>query len=348
MSWADSPVSEDGVPAWLVELLGIDELPRSGNALEIGGQPFVFERGMLRQQALRSETQQQTEQVFAFKWHKRETFESPASRDRMGDWLRARYGPVSRGPWFHSCGGSPPVVLDAGCGAGFSALAWWGDTLKRVRYLGVDISDAVEVARCSFRERGLPGAFVQADITTLPLPENSVDVVFCEGALHHTDSTERALKALARTIKPGGHFLFYVYRVKGPIREFTDDYVRARLRAMTSKEAWDAIMPLTKLGKALGDLGVEVEIPEEIELFGIPAGRIDVQRLFYWHVFKAFHHPQLELEELNHINFDWYAPANAHRQSPKEVRAWCAEAGLVVTREVIEEAGITVVARKTA
>ena len=347
MPRADSPVSEDGVPAWLAELLGIDELPRSGDALDIGGQPFIFERGVLRQQALRSEAQQQTGEVFGFKWHKRETFESPASRARMAEWLRARYGSVSQAPWFHA-GGGPPAVLDAGCGAGFSALALWGETLERVRYLGVDISDAVDVARCSFQERGLQGAFMQADLTSLPLPEGSVDVVFCEGALHHTDSTERALKALARTIKPGGHFLFYVYRVKGPIREFTDDYVRVRLQAMTSEEAWDAIMTLTKLGKALGDLGVEVEIPEEIELFGIPAGRIDVQRLFYWHVFKAFHHPQLDLDELNHINFDWYAPANAHRQSPEEVRDWCAEAGLDVTREVIEEAGITIVARKAA
>ena len=302
---------------------------------------------MLRQQALRSEAQQRTGEVFGFKWHKRETFESSASRARMAEWLRSRYGSVSQAPWFHA-GGAPPVVLDAGCGAGFSTLALWGETLKRVRYLGVDISSAVDVARCSFQERGLQGAFMQADITSLPLPESSVDVVFSEGALHHTDSTEGALKALTRTIKPGGHFLFYVYRVKGPIREFTDDYVRARLRAMTSEEAWDAIMPLTKLGKALGDLGVEVEIPEEIELFGIPAGRIDVQRLFYWHVFKAFHHPQLDLDELNHINFDWYAPANAHRQSPEEVRDWCAEAGLDVTREVIEEAGITIVARKAA
>ena len=81
-------------------------------------------------------------------------------------------------------------------------------------------------------------------------------------------------------------------------------------------------------------------------MLGIPAGQIDIQRLIYWHVFKAFHHASLDLDELNHINFDWYAPANAHRQSPEEVRAWCADAELAVTREVIEQAGITVIARK--
>lgn len=40
-------------------------------------------------------------------------------------------------------------------------------------------------------------------------------------------------------------------------------------------------------------------------------------------------------EEMNHINFDWYAPANAHRQTPKEVHGWCAQAGLAIEREVI-------------
>ena len=105
-------------------------------------------------------------------------------------------------------------------------------------------------------------------------------------------------------------------------------------------------MPLSKLGKALGELKVEVDIPEAIDLLEIPAGRIDVQRLFYWHVFKAFHRPELSLDEMNHINFDWYAPKNAHRQSPEQVREWCAGLSLSIEHERVEEAGITIIARK--
>lgn len=61
--------------------------------------------------------------------------------------------------------------------------------------------------------------------------------------LHHTDDTRAALAALTRHLKPGGRILFYVYRRKGPIREFTDDHVRAKLQAMTPEEAWAALMP---------------------------------------------------------------------------------------------------------
>ena len=211
-------------------------------------------------------------------------------------------------------------MLDAGCGGALSALALFEDVLARVRFVGVDISDAVDVAADRFSQRGLEAAFVQADLNRIPLPDGSVDVLFSEGVLHHTDSTRDALLATARLLAPGGRFLFYVYRRKGPIREFTDDHIREQLQEMSPQEAWDAVMPLTRLGRLLGDLEVEVDVPETIDLLEIPAGKIDLQRLFYWHVFKAFHHPELTLDELNHINFDWYAPRNAHRQSPEEVR----------------------------
>ena len=68
----------------------------------------------------------------------------------------------------------------------------------------------------------------RADLNDLPLKDASVDLIFSEGVLHHTDDTERAFHNIARLLKPGGHFLLYVYRKKGPIREFTDDYIRAR------------------------------------------------------------------------------------------------------------------------
>ncbi|KAF0119217.1 MAG: hypothetical protein FD149_165 [Rhodospirillaceae bacterium] len=103
---------------------------------------------------------------------------------------------------------------------------------------------------------------------------------------------------------------------------------------------------MTHLGIALGELDAEIDIPEPIDLLGIPAGRITVQRLFYWHVAKMFYRPDYTFDEIQHINYDWYAPRNAWRQSPEEVRRWCAECGLAIERERLEEAGITVIAVK--
>ncbi|WP_284734598.1 class I SAM-dependent methyltransferase [Sphingosinicella terrae] len=330
-------------PDWLWDYLGADG--RTSDSLSIGGERFVMRAGIPRSPALLSQAQAQTEAAFGFKWKKRETFESPASLARMRAWLIERYGDVVRASWFADHG-PRPLLVDAGCGAGMSALELFAEALPQIRYLGIDVSEAVDVAADRFAERGIEAAFIQADISRLPLAEGSADLIFSEGVLHHTNSTQGALAALARLLKPGGRFLFYVYRRKGPVREFTDDHIREKLQAMTPQQAWEALEPLTRLGIALGELGAEIDIPQPIELLGIPAGRIDVQRLFYWHVAKMFYRPDLDFEEMNHINYDWYAPANAARQTPEEVRAWCAEAGLSIEREVVEDAGITVIARK--
>ncbi|MEZ0372571.1 MAG: class I SAM-dependent methyltransferase, partial [Candidatus Sericytochromatia bacterium] len=236
---------------------------------------------------------------------------------------------------------------DAGCGSGFSALLFFGEHLRQHDYLGIDISDAVEVARTRFAEAGFPGDFLQADLQQLPLGDESVDMIFSEGVLHHTDSTEASLRALARKLKPGGRFLFYVYARKAVVREFTDDLIREALRPLSDEQAWESLKPLTRLGESLGKLGVEIEVPEDIPYLGIKQGRYDLQRFFYWNICKAFYRPDFALEEMNHVNFDWFRPLNCHRQTPEEVRAWCQTSGLEIETINVQEAGITVVARKS-
>ena len=338
--------TSDAPPRWLAAALGC-VLPAEGGTVEIAGRRFVMRGGVLRQQELASAAQAQTASTFGYKWQRRDTYDGGVMRAALAGWLRERYGDPDAMPWLAGAA-TPPLMLDAGCGSGMSALELFGPRLARTRYLGVDISSAVDVAATRFAERGVPGQFLQCDLMRIPLPEASVDVVFSEGVLHHTDSTQAAIGSLARLIKPGGHLLFYVYRRKGPIREFTDDYIRDRLVRMTPEDAWAALLPLSRLGRTLGELDIEIDIAEPIALLEIPAGRINLQRLFYWHVFKAYYRPDMTLDEMNHINFDWYAPRNAHRQSIEEVRAWCAEAGLVIERERVEEAGMTIDARKVS
>jgi SAM-dependent methyltransferase len=338
----ESPVAAEHT-GWLADLLGVP-LPAEGKSVVVRGTTLTMSAGVLRATEAVSASQRHTGETFGFKWAKRDTFEGEFL-NHARRWLVEKFGEVSRAPWLYETA-TNPVLLDAGCGAGVASLILFGPTFDRVRYLGVDVSEAVDVAKARFAEQRRPGAFMQADLTQLPLPDSSVDIVYSDGVLHHTDDTAAALARVVRHLKPGGRVLFYVYRRKGPIREFCDDYIRDKLRNMTGEEGWAALMPLTKLGKALGELDVQVDVPEPVDLLGIPAGRIDVQRLIYWHVFKAFYQPKLTLEEMNHVNYDWYAPTNAHRHSADEVRGWCESLSLAIEHERVEEAGISVIARK--
>ena len=293
-----------------------------------------------------SAAQAQTREAFSFKWAKRETYESPAVQENMRRWLFERYcgGDASRlDGWLH---GERKLILDAGCGSGHSALLFFGEHLRRHDYLGVDISNAVEVGRARFAEAGYPGDFLQADLLELPIPEGSVDLIFSEGVLHHTDDTRRAFLALERKLKPGGRFMFYVYAKKAVIREFTDDHIRQALSGLSDEEAWKALEPLTRLGIALGQLKAEVHVPEDIPYLGIKAGKLDLQRFFYWNVCKAYYRQEFTLDEMNHINFDWFRPLNCHRHTEEEIREWCAEAALAIEGLHVCEAGLTTVAVK--
>lgn len=293
-----------------------------------------------------SSAQSQTRDAFAFKWARRETYDSPAVTANLRRWLFERYCGGDPGRLSGWLAGERKIILDAGCGSGFSGLLFFGEHLKHHDYLGVDISSAVDVARSRFAESGCPGDFLQMDLLNLPIPENSLDMVFSEGVLHHTDSTELAIKSLARKLKSKGRFLFYVYIRKADIREFTDDFVREKLRSMTDEQAWAALKPLTKLGIELGRLNVELNVPEDIPYLGIKAGSVSLQRFFYWNICKAFYREDFNLDEMNHINFDWFRPMNCHRQTVEEVRKWCAEASLYVEHLDASESGITVVGIK--
>jgi len=291
-----------------------------------------------------SDHQRRTGEAFGFKWAKRDTYDSLAVRQSHRQWMLERYcqgDPAKIGEWLS---GGGKIILDVGCGAGFSALLFFGDYLKENEYLGIDISDAVDVAREKFLEAGLPGDFLKADIMSGIIPEGAVDLIFAEGVLHHTDSVEMSLKHLARRLRPGGLFLFYVYRKKGPIREFTDDLIRNQLKSMSDQDAWEALRPLTRLGKALGELNVQIDVPEDIPLLGIPKGRIQIQRFIYWHVIKAFYRPDLTLEEMNHINFDWFRPLNCQRHTREEIETFCQEANLSINHLDEQDSGISVVA----
>ena len=61
---------------------------------------------------------------------------------------------------------------------------------------------------------------------------------------------------------------------------------------------------------------------------------------------KTFYHPDLSIDNMNHINFDWFRPLNCHRHTESEVRGYCDDAGLKIEEMTVDGSGITVVARK--
>jgi ubiquinone/menaquinone biosynthesis C-methylase UbiE len=100
------------------------------------------------------------------------------------------------------------ALLDAGCGQGKS-FRLLHDAFQPTRMLGLD-ADPHSLS-LSEAEAGLEGIRVEllaADCAKIPLPDDSLDIVFCHQTFHHLVEQERALAEFWRVLKPGGLLLF--------------------------------------------------------------------------------------------------------------------------------------------
>lgn len=235
-------------------------------------------------------------------------------------------------------------VLDAGCGSGVALrqFAQWPASVA-----AVDISEAVDACR-----RQLAGtstiAFAQADLNELPFADQQFDVVWSLGVLHHTPDTFAALKSITRHARIGGRVVFYVYVRKGPVREFVDDHIRKEISDLPPEQAWRRMEALTRLGRSLARISEPLLIEDDVPELAIKAGSYNLQRFVYYDLFKCFWNDALSFDENVNVNFDWYHPKYAHRQTPDQVRQWLVTLKLEPEFFNVGESGITVIATKTA
>lgn len=291
------------------------------------------------------EEQARTCAAFGNKWNAHPRFGfTPQTRDLMFGWIAEKYG------WRDLDGLRRELapcrhVLEVGAGTGRD-MAIFSEANPAAEIFGLELSDAVD--RTAENLRPFPHAHaIQADLQRPPFRRGAFDYIFAEGVLHHTPDTRRSFLGLVPYLAPHGMIAVYVYARKGPVREFCDDLLRTEARKLTPDECWRFAAAITRFGQTLAGLKATVELAEPIPALGIPAGRFDVQRIFYAYMFKCYWNDGLTFDENNLVNFDWYSPGYAHRHTAAEVRGWFAEAGLAVNHFHTQESGYTVKARRT-
>ena len=100
-------------------------------------------------------------------------------------------------------------VLEIGCGLGTDGAQF---AQAGADYTGVDLTNAaVELAQKRFELFDLPGTFQTADAERLNFADNSFDLVYSHGVLHHTPDTAGAIREVHRVLKPGGRAIVMLY-----------------------------------------------------------------------------------------------------------------------------------------
>ena len=100
-------------------------------------------------------------------------------------------------------------VLEIGCGLGTDGVQF---AKAGADYTGVDLTDAaIELARKRFEVSGLRGELRVSDAENLDFADESFDLVYSHGVLHHTPGIARAVSEIHRVLKPGGRAIVMLY-----------------------------------------------------------------------------------------------------------------------------------------
>ena len=93
-------------------------------------------------------------------------------------------------------------LLEVGCGMGTDLLQF---ARGGARCVGIDLTPrSIEISRHRFRLYGAGGDFMISDGERLPFHDESFDVVYSNGVLHHTPDTAGAIREVHRVLRPGG------------------------------------------------------------------------------------------------------------------------------------------------
>jgi ubiquinone/menaquinone biosynthesis C-methylase UbiE len=112
-------------------------------------------------------------------------------------------------PFLQRAADAGEKILEIGCSTGM-------DSAELVRLgkqvVGVDLSpQSIEVAKHHFQLVGLTAELKVENAQQLTFSDNSFDVVYSFGVLHHTPNIEAAMDEVYRVLKPGGKAFIMLY-----------------------------------------------------------------------------------------------------------------------------------------
>lgn len=109
---------------------------------------------------------------------------------------------------------SSGTAVDLGCGPGHLVFLL-ARQAPELHVTGVDLSDTMFAAATAYAQQAGLGervTFRLGDVTRIPFPDQSVDLVVSTLSLHHWSHPVGVLDEIARVLRPGGAYLIFDLR----------------------------------------------------------------------------------------------------------------------------------------
>jgi len=106
-------------------------------------------------------------------------------------------------------------ILEVGVGAGTDHLQW---ARAGCQCHGVDLTEAaIETTRQHLAMYGFSSVLQRIDAEKLPFADESFDLVYSWGVIHHSERPEDIVREIHRVLNPGGVFVGMVYGRHSPL-----------------------------------------------------------------------------------------------------------------------------------
>jgi len=181
--------------------------------------------------------------------------------------------------------GNRQRILDTGCGNGRETTLLAKHARKDSQILGIDLVGAEVTASNQVKHENVQTE--QADLMNDLTHLGKFDLAYCQEVLHHTENLKLSLENTVNILEAGGEIAIYDYKVKAPLREFADDFVRNQIESLSLEQSSEAIQQITDLAKYLSRSSLELTVPG-IDVLGIKEGTFLLQRFMCNDDFKNF------------------------------------------------------------
>ena len=199
-------------------------------------------------------------------------------------------------------------VLEIGIGAGTDLAEY---ALNGAKVSGIDLNnDQIELTKLNFQQRGLEYEYLgEGNAEDLKFSDNTFDLVYSFGVLHHTPNTQKAINEIFRVLKPDGKAIIMLY-ARGWKHYIKRCLIHGLLLGKWFKAGFDWKVVYNKVSEVNGNSPkTEIYSKKQVKNFFLDFNRVEIKKrrmgeFFEYAPYRTFVLPKIIQKTISFMGFE--------------------------------------------